>query len=291
MHRGAFLAAASFAIGVLAACPASADKTSVAAGRAVAIGGVAPEWPAACHLPNGAGQPDVGIPRLAGLSATYMAAQLDYFATGARRSVTMTPFAAALTAAERQQAVFAFKVGTAPHTNTFGLGDSGRYRTNVWDYAGVNTLRAGRSEDLSMHPTVKPVALVAEAIKDCTKRGEIVLDPFGGSGTTLIAAEKTGRLARLIEFDPAYCDTILCRFERVTGKQATQAVSGTSVEEVAQDAKVDRPASVVRLGPIERVMNSAFDRPGLPGSAMIRDAVHELTGLSRFGGKQVITAV
>jgi DNA modification methylase len=135
----------------------------------------------------------------------------------------------------KHELVFVFKVGTATHTNTFGLGDSGRYRTNVWDYAGVNTLRAGRSEDLAMHPTVKPVALVAEAIKDCSRRGEIVLDPFGGSGTTLIAAEKTGRLARLIEFDPAYCDTILRRFERVTGKQATLAVSGTNFEEVAQE--------------------------------------------------------
>ena len=135
----------------------------------------------------------------------------------------------------KHELVCVFKVGTAAHTNNFGLGDSGRYRTNVWDYAGVNTLRAGRSEDLAMHPTVKPVALVAEAIKDCSKRGEIVLDPFGGSGTTLIAAEKTGRLARLIEFDPAYCDTILRRFERVAGKQATQAMSGTSFEEVAQE--------------------------------------------------------
>src|SRR5258707_15615454 len=86
-----------------------------------------------------------------------------------------------------------------------------------------------------MPPTVKPVALVADAIKDCSRRGEIVLDPFGGSGTTLIAAEKTGRLARLIEFDPGYCDTIVRRFEHVTGKQVTQAVSGTSFEEIAQE--------------------------------------------------------
>jgi DNA modification methylase len=143
----------------------------------------------------------------------------------------------------KHELVFVFKVGTAAHTNTFGLGDGGRYRTNVWDYAGVNTLRAGRSEDLAMHPTVKPVALVAEAIKDCSKRGEVVLDPFGGSGTTLIAAEKTGRLARLIEFDPTYCDTILRRFERVTGKQATQAVSGTSFEEIAQERAVPPAAA------------------------------------------------
>ena len=132
----------------------------------------------------------------------------------------------------KHELVFVFKVGTAAHTNTFGLGNRGRYRTNVWDYAGVNTLQAGRREDLAMHPTVKPVALVAAAIKDCSKRGEIVLDPFGGCGTTLIAAEKTGRLARLIEFDPAYCDTMLRRYERVTGKQATRAASGMSLRKL-----------------------------------------------------------
>ena len=90
-----------------------------------------------------------------------------------------------------------------------GWASTGRYRTNVWDYAGVNTLRSGRMEELAMHPTVKPVALVADAIRDCSRRGELVLDPFGGSGTTLIAAQKTGRRARLIEYDPAYCDQAL----------------------------------------------------------------------------------
>jgi len=135
----------------------------------------------------------------------------------------------------KHELVFVFEVGAAAHSNTFGLGDRGHYRTNVWDYAGVKMLRVGRSEDLAMHPTVNPVALVAAAIKDCSKRGEIVLDPFGGCGTTLIAAEKTGRLARLIEFDPAYCDTILHRYERVTGKQAKQAASGMSFEEIAKE--------------------------------------------------------
>src|SRR6516162_5504800 len=124
----------------------------------------------------------------------------------------------------KHELVFVFKSGAAAHTDTLGLGDSGHHRTNVWDYAEVNTLRVGRSEDLAMHPTVKPVALVAAAIKDCSKSGEIVLDPFGGCGTTLIAAEKTGRLARLIEFDPAYCDTILRRYERAM-----------SFEEIAQE--------------------------------------------------------
>jgi DNA modification methylase len=135
----------------------------------------------------------------------------------------------------KHELVFVFKVGTAAHTNTFGLGGQKRYRTNVWDYAGANALRAGRSQDLAMHPTVKPVALVADAIKDCSRRGELVLDPFGGSGTTLIAAEKTGRLARMIEFEPTHCDTILQRFERVTGKSATHALTGASLEEIAQE--------------------------------------------------------
>jgi DNA modification methylase len=121
----------------------------------------------------------------------------------------------------KHELVFVFKVGTAEHTNTFGLGDTGRYRTNVWDYAGISSLGSNRAEELAMHPTVKPVSLVADAIRDCTKRGEIVLDAFGGSGTTMIAAETCGRKARLIEYDPAYCDTIITRWEKLTGKAAT----------------------------------------------------------------------
>jgi DNA modification methylase len=114
------------------------------------------------------------------------------------------------------------------------LGDSGRYRTNVWDYAGVNTFRSGRDEELAMHPTVKPVALVADAIKDCSRRGEIVLDPFGGSGTTLIAAERTGRTGRLVELDPAYCDGIVRRYEMLTGKHARLASTRQTFEAVAE---------------------------------------------------------
>jgi DNA modification methylase len=105
--------------------------------------------------------------------------------------------------------------------------------------AGVNTLRRGRIEELAMHPTVKPVALVADAIRDYSRRGEIVLDPFGGSGTTLIAAEKTGRQARLVEFDPAYCDQALHRFEQITGKQARLAATGQSFEDVAEARRPD----------------------------------------------------
>jgi DNA modification methylase len=138
----------------------------------------------------------------------------------------------------KHELVFVFKVGNAPHVNSFELGETGRYRTNVWEYPGINTLRGGRLDELAMHPTVKPVALVADAIKDCSRRGETVLDPFGGSGTTLIAAEKTGRLARLIEFDPAYCDQTLRRFEQLTGKQARLAATGRCFEEVAEHRRI-----------------------------------------------------
>ncbi|MEQ8744949.1 DNA methyltransferase [Parasphingorhabdus sp.] len=120
----------------------------------------------------------------------------------------------------KHELIGVFKIGTAAHTNNFGLGDTGRYRTNVWDYAGISSMSATRDEELKMHPTVKPVALIADALRDCSKRGDIVLDCFGGSGSTLIAAQTTGRRARLIEYDPLYCDTIVRRWERFTGKQA-----------------------------------------------------------------------
>jgi DNA modification methylase len=139
----------------------------------------------------------------------------------------------------KHELVFVFKVGTGQHVNTFGLGGSGRYRTNVWDYAGVNTFRQGRLDDLEMHPTAKPVGLVADAIKDCSRRGAIVLDPFGGSGTTLIAAQRSGRLARLIEYDPAYCDVILRRFEAATGTSAILTQTGQTFEDVAAQTSRD----------------------------------------------------
>ncbi|MBK6491125.1 MAG: ParB N-terminal domain-containing protein [Sphingomonadales bacterium] len=132
----------------------------------------------------------------------------------------------------KHELIFVFKQGTATHTNSFGLGETGRYRTNVWDYAGISSIGASRSEELAMHPTVKPVALIADAIKDCSKRGEIILDCFAGSGSTLIAAEKTGRSARLIEYDPLYCDTIIRRWERYTGKRAILEATGEAFEDV-----------------------------------------------------------
>lgn len=120
----------------------------------------------------------------------------------------------------RHELVFVFKNGDGKHINNVELGKHGRYRTNVWEYPGINTMRKGRLDELAMHPTVKPVLLVADAIKDCSKQRGIILDPFGGSGTTLIAAEKTGRQARLIELDPYYCDVIIQRWEKMTNQKA-----------------------------------------------------------------------
>lgn len=113
----------------------------------------------------------------------------------------------------RHELIFAYKNGTAPHINSFELGQHGRYRTNVWEYRGVNTLKAGRLDELELHPTVKPVAMISDAIKDVSKRKGIVLDLFGGSGSTLIAAHKTGRRAFICELDPVYCDRIIKRWE------------------------------------------------------------------------------
>jgi DNA modification methylase len=120
----------------------------------------------------------------------------------------------------QHELVFVFKNGNAPHINNVELGRFGRSRSNIWNYAGQNTFGGDRETELAMHPTVKPVALVADAILDCSKRGQIVLDAFAGSGTTLIAAEKTGRHGYGIEIDPYYVDTIIRRFEAVYGVKA-----------------------------------------------------------------------
>lgn len=117
-------------------------------------------------------------------------------------------------------------------TNNFGLGGKGRHRTNVWKYPGLSSFGRGRSETLAMHPTVKPVAMVADALRDCSKRSDIVLDAFGGSGTTMIAAQKTGRRARLVEIDPIYCDVTVKRWQDFTGDTARLAETGETFVEV-----------------------------------------------------------
>jgi DNA modification methylase len=117
------------------------------------------------------------------------------------------------------------RVGDARHFNAIQLGRHGRHRTNVWDYASVTSPKGGRRGDLALHPTTKPVALVADAILDVSKRGDVILDLFLGSGTTLIAAERTGRVCRGVELDPAYVDVALERWETQTGRQAQRARS------------------------------------------------------------------
>jgi DNA methylase len=117
----------------------------------------------------------------------------------------------------KHELVFVYRVGMAPHLNMVELGRHGRNRTNVWDYASVNSMRGSRREDLALHPTVKPTGLVADAIQDVTRRGDLVLDLFLGSGTTLVAAERSGRRFRGLDIDPAYVDVAIERWSARTG--------------------------------------------------------------------------
>jgi DNA modification methylase len=123
----------------------------------------------------------------------------------------------------QHELILVWKHGRSKHINNIELGKHGRSRSNVWTYAGANTFSAERLTDLAMHPTVKPVALVADAILDCSRRGDLVLDSFGGSGTTLIACERTGRKGRLIEIDPIYCDQTIRRWQGITARDAVNA--------------------------------------------------------------------
>jgi len=132
--------------------------------------------------------------------------------------------------------VFVFKHGQAPHLNNFGLGGGGRNRSNVWRYAGVNTFRAGRMDELKMHPTVKPVVMIADAMRDCSRRGSVVLDAFAGSGTTIIAAEQTGRRAFCMEIDPHYADVAIRRWQALTKRDAILESTGQTFDELAAAA-------------------------------------------------------
>jgi DNA modification methylase len=134
-----------------------------------------------------------------------------------------------------------FRVGSSPHLNTIELGRYGRSRSNVWKYAGANTFRAGRMDDLRAHPTVKPIALVADAIKDCTQRNQLVLDTFSGSGTTLLAAERVGRQARAIEIDPRYVDLAIRRWQAFTGRDALHIDSKLTFGDIAANGDARNP--------------------------------------------------
>ena len=134
-----------------------------------------------------------------------------------------------------------FRVGQAAHLNNVELGRHGRSRSNVWHYAGVNTFRAGRLDELKCHPTVKPVALVADAIKDCTARGDIVLDTFCGSGTTILAAERVGRRAFTMEVEPGFVDVAIKRWQAFSRKDAIHADSGLTFDELASKRNATVP--------------------------------------------------
>lgn len=134
----------------------------------------------------------------------------------------------------QHELVYIFKKGEAPHINNFELGQYGRYRTNVWNYPGVNSFKGKGYELLKLHPTVKPVGMIADAIRDCSDRKGIVLDPFAGSGTILMAAERTGRRARAIELEPKFVDVGIRRWERVTGDMAMHIESGLSFAELGE---------------------------------------------------------
>ncbi len=138
----------------------------------------------------------------------------------------------------QHELVFVFKHGKESHRNNVQLGQYGRYRSNVWHYPGVNSFSRSTDEGnlLALHPTVKPVALVADAIMDCSERGGLVLDAFLGSGTTVIAAERTGRVCFGIEIDPVYVDTIIRRWQVFTGQSAIHGLSGRKFTELEEEA-------------------------------------------------------
>jgi DNA modification methylase len=143
----------------------------------------------------------------------------------------------------QHELVFVFKHGTGPHRNNFGLGERGRTRSNVWQYRGVNTFGKERMELLGSHPTVKPVTMIADALRDVSRRGDLVVDPFLGSGSTLIAAEDTGRVCVGVEFDPGYVDVAIRRWQKRTGKDAVHAATGELFNKAAERAAAARPSA------------------------------------------------
>lgn len=154
----------------------------------------------------------------------------------------------------KHELVFVFKKGKVPHINNVELGRFGRNRTNVWEYPGMSSRHAGREDLLVLHPTVKPVALVADAILDCSKRGDIVLDAFMGSGTMLLAAEKTGRVGYGIEIDPIYVDVAVRRWEKLTKKKAVLESTGQTFAEVdALRAAENKPDETKTAAPAQSV--------------------------------------
>ena len=151
-----------------------------------------------------------------------------------------------------------FKKGDSPHVNNVALGKMGRWRSNVWTYPGASTIGSDARQGLKHHPTVKPVTMLRDALLDLTHRGDIVLDPFLGSGSTLIAAEKTGRVCRGIELNPLYVDVVARRYQEATGRPAILEETGESFSAVAKrrssemppPSDVSRPVGAATQGPL-----------------------------------------
>lgn len=153
----------------------------------------------------------------------------------------------------QHELIFVFKHGDAPHQNNFELGQHGRMRSNVWTYRGINAFGPDREELLGVHPTVKPVLMIADALKDVSRRGDLVLDPFLGSGSTLIAAEETGRSCIGVELEPGFVEVAIRRWQKRTGKDAVHAGSGDTFAErrerdvaIMSSAGTVDPASLAR---------------------------------------------
>lgn len=144
----------------------------------------------------------------------------------------------------QHELVFVFKNGNGPHQNNIQLGRHGLNRSNVWRHAGVNTFRTGRLDDLSIHPTVKPIALVADAMRDCSRRGDLILDPFMGSGTTILAAERVGRRGYGMEIDPLYVDAAIRRWQDLTKRDAILKSTGQTFDEVTATRTSSKRRSV-----------------------------------------------
>ena len=166
-----------------------------------------------------------------------------------------------------------FRAGAAPHQNNVELGKHGRNRSNVWTYPGVNSFGADRDDALAMHPTVKPVALVADAMRDCSSKGDIVLDPFLGSGTTLMAAAKVGRRCFGLEYEPAFVDVAVRRWQAYTKVDAILDGDGRTFDEIAEERLNERLASSVagrRVKPPARMASRSANRHSLATPASRR---------------------
>ena len=144
----------------------------------------------------------------------------------------------------QHELVLVFRQRGGAHRNNVQLGQFGRNRSNVWQYPGANSFARHGEEGnlLALHPTVKPVAMIADAILDCSARGDIVLDAFLGSGTTVIAAERTGRRCCALELDTGYVDTAIRRWQTLTGDQARHAATSRSFDDLVREAEAANAA-------------------------------------------------